>query len=187
VHALLEQRQGIPAAEQRLITTSGRLMVSDAPLETYNISAGSTLHMFLPLRGGKGGFGSNLRAAGKGKQVGNFDACRDLQGRRIRHKVAAEKLEEWQAEAHERELEKLALKHLKEVEKEQRRQQQVEVDVKSIRKETEKTLDEVQDAVKFALKKRNAEEEEESDKKQVLNKRRKKVLDLGLSDSEEED
>ena len=34
----------------------------------------------LRLRGGKGGFGSLLRGAGKQKLTDNFDACRDLQG-----------------------------------------------------------------------------------------------------------
>ena len=48
------------------------------------------------------GFGSNLRAAGNETQIDNFDSCRDLQGRRIRHNTAAQMLEEWQAEAEER-------------------------------------------------------------------------------------
>jgi hypothetical protein len=34
----------------------------------------------LRLRGGKGGFGSLLRGAGKQKLTDNFDACRDLHG-----------------------------------------------------------------------------------------------------------
>jgi hypothetical protein len=84
-------------------------------------------------------------------QTDNFDACRDLQGRRIRHRTAAEKLEEWQAEAEERELEKVALQHVKELEKEQRRHQVAEVDVKSVRKDSKETLAGVQNAVKYAL------------------------------------
>ena len=35
-----------------------------------------------PLRGGKGGFGSLLRASGRVAKTTNFDACRDLSGRR---------------------------------------------------------------------------------------------------------
>ncbi|KAI3656531.1 hypothetical protein MP638_003483 [Amoeboaphelidium occidentale] len=36
-------------------------------------------------RGGKGGFGANLKRSGKlaGRNTTNFDACRDLQGRRL--------------------------------------------------------------------------------------------------------
>ena len=44
------------------------------------ISAGSTLHLVLRLRGGKGGFGALLRGQGRdGKVTSNFDAMRDLQ------------------------------------------------------------------------------------------------------------
>ena len=46
------------------------------------------IRMLLRLNGGKGGFGSTLRALGaKFSQVKttNFDACRDLSGRRVRH------------------------------------------------------------------------------------------------------
>ena len=39
-----------------------------------------------PLRGGKGGFGSLLRSVKpKAKDDDNFEACRDLSGRRLRH------------------------------------------------------------------------------------------------------
>ena len=150
----VEALEGISAKEQRL-TFAGRILFDVHSVESCGISSGSTINLFLPLLGGKGGFGSNLRAAGKQKTVDNFDACRDLQGRRIRHTTAAAKLEEWQAEAQERELEKVALKHLKELEKEERKQEQVEVDVTAVRKASKETLAGVQDAVKFALKQGN--------------------------------
>ena len=39
-----------------------------------------------PLKGGKGGFGSLLRRIKpKAKDDQNFEACRDLSGRRLRH------------------------------------------------------------------------------------------------------
>ena len=41
----------------------------------------------------------------------------DLSGRRVRHSNAEKKLAEWAAEARERELEKIALKHQKEQER----------------------------------------------------------------------
>jgi len=103
------------------------------------------------LAGGKGGFGSNLRAAGKQKLTDNFDACRDLQGRRIRHKSAADKLAEWKSESQERELERVAMRHLREVSKAEHRQKLGEVDVQSVRKEAQAALDGVQNAVAFAL------------------------------------
>ncbi len=48
-------------------------------------------------------------------------------GRRVRHKTAAQKLEEWQAEAKERELEKVAQRHLKELAKKQQLEQRQQV------------------------------------------------------------
>ena len=58
----------------------------------------ATISLSLRLGGGKGGFGSTLRAAGKKTQIDTCDSCGDLQGSRIRHNTAAQKLEEWQAE-----------------------------------------------------------------------------------------
>ena len=44
----------------------------------------------------QGGFGSLLRGAGKGgKTTINFDSCRDLDGRRLRHVNAEKKIKEW--------------------------------------------------------------------------------------------
>ena len=54
------------------------------------------------LRGGKGGFGSLLKSQSRqagAKSTTNFGACRDLQGRRLRHvndAVAAQHFSEWQ-------------------------------------------------------------------------------------------
>jgi hypothetical protein len=55
--------------------------------------------------------------AGRAALTDNFDACRDLSGRRLRHVNADAKLAEWAAGARERELEKLGLKHIREAEK----------------------------------------------------------------------
>nr|WJH19565.1 Replication stress response regulator SDE2 [Euglena gracilis] len=80
------------ALYQRGVPLSGDGTVGDCGLR-----AGDVLHAVLRLRAGKGGFGSNLRSAGK-KQKGivtNFDACRDLSGRRIRHVTQEKQLEGW--------------------------------------------------------------------------------------------
>ena len=50
------------------------------------------------LRGGKGGFGAQLKALGKAgaaKKTRNFGACRDLNGRRLRHVNDALRLKLW--------------------------------------------------------------------------------------------
>jgi len=66
--------------------------------------------------GGKGGFGANLRGAGqKGQKVTNFDACRTLDGRRVRHERAEAELAQWEAEEEQRTLERAAEKHARSV------------------------------------------------------------------------
>jgi len=66
------------------------------------------------LLGGKGGFGTQLRtAARRGQQTTNFDACRDLDGRRLRAVNGEKKIAEWEANKEEREREKQAEEYLK--------------------------------------------------------------------------
>lgn len=69
------------------------------------------MYLLLCLHGGKGGFGSLLRGAATKvgqKKMNNFDACRDMSGRRLRHVNAEKKVEEWLAEEKEQKLEKVA-------------------------------------------------------------------------------
>ena len=64
--------------------------------------------------GGKGGFGTQLRTAGRrGVQTTNFDACRDLSGRRLAVVNGERKLAEWEAKREEREREQEAEKFLR--------------------------------------------------------------------------
>ena len=49
------------------------------------------------MKGGKGGFGSLLRRIKpKAKDDQNFEACRDLSGRRLRHINNEQRLKEWE-------------------------------------------------------------------------------------------
>ncbi len=60
--------------------------------------------MHLKARGGKGGFGSLLRGQPPKKQMtNNFDACRDLTGRRLRHTLQARRMAEWAEKKEEEE------------------------------------------------------------------------------------
>ncbi|KAK4801335.1 hypothetical protein SAY86_021822 [Trapa natans] len=105
----------LPISEQCLVY-SGR-QIDDASLLP---SSDSTVHLCLRLRGGKGGFGSLLRGAATKagqKKTNNFDACRDMSGRRLRHVNAEKKLEEWRAEEEERKLEKIAEDFIKKASK----------------------------------------------------------------------
>jgi len=57
-----------------------------------------TVRVLFKLLGGKGGFGSLLKFQGGmdlKKKTTNFDACRDLTGRRLRHSKAVERIKTW--------------------------------------------------------------------------------------------
>eukprot|EP00890_Picochlorum_soloecismus_P002379 jgi/Picsp_1/3141/NSC_05981-R1_protein len=172
------QVEGIDSNELEVSLFHGRHCLVPAQLEQTTVGDaglehGTLLQTMLCIAGGKGGFGSNLRAAGKLKLVDNIDACRDLQGRRVRQKTALEKLEKWKEEEDERELENIALKHLKEVERKNRRGVEIEVDVQNVRKEKKKTLQDVKSAVSEGLARdggSKAREKEEDDPDQSVQK-----------------
>ncbi|CAK9140510.1 unnamed protein product [Ilex paraguariensis] len=102
----------IPIHSQLLLSGNHRLnddetLISDG----FDGKFPLVIHLLLRLRGGKGGFGSLLRGAATKagqKKTNNFDACRDMSGRRLRHVNAEKKLEEWRAEEEERKMEKMA-------------------------------------------------------------------------------
>ncbi|KAA1467353.1 hypothetical protein DENSPDRAFT_832373 [Dentipellis sp. KUC8613] len=102
---LLAQHPTLPAsADLRLTPVSGRLPEPDAPLSSiYEDSDDTTpalisLRLAPRMRGGKGGFGSQLRAAGgrmSSQKTSNNDSCRDLSGRRLSTIKEAKKLAEY--------------------------------------------------------------------------------------------
>ncbi|XP_023513906.1 replication stress response regulator SDE2-like [Cucurbita pepo subsp. pepo] len=115
-HRLFETT-GIPPNHQRLVT-GVRQIEDDSVVSCFDECSGKfpTVHLLLRLLGGKGGFGSLLRGAATKagqKKTNNFDACRDMSGRRLRHVNAEKRLEEWKAEEEERRLEKVAEEFLK--------------------------------------------------------------------------
>jgi hypothetical protein len=152
----------IPATSLRLVT--GRRALSPTTTLLAPFPSASTL---LRLRGGKGGFGSLLRgAASKAgqKKTSNFDACRDINGRRLRHVNAERRLEEWRAEAGDRRLERLAEDFLKKKAKEAGRGgggrgvSAAEVDkyLEKYRKDAESCVNAVEESVRASLGKRKA-------------------------------
>ena len=151
----------VPAAALRLVT--GRIDVS--PSSVLSSAADGQFpyaSALLRLRGGKGGFGSLLRgAASKAgqKKTSNFDACRDINGRRLRHVNAERRLEEWKAEAADRQLEKLAENFIKKKAKEAGRgggPSAAEVDkyLEKYRKDAEICVNAVEESVRASLGKR---------------------------------
>jgi len=90
---LIFEKIGIPALNQTLIS-HGKILNDNLPLEQILSLTNISLH--LALKGGKGGFGSLLRGqAATKRKITNFDASRDLQGRRIRNVDNHKKLLEW--------------------------------------------------------------------------------------------
>jgi len=73
------------------------------------IKDGQYVHIHNRLPGGKGGFGSMLRAIGAQiEKTTNREACRDLSGRRLRDIAEEMRLKKWIAKQAEREQEKAA-------------------------------------------------------------------------------
>ncbi|GAB1310375.1 Ubiquitin-like protein 1 [Madurella fahalii] len=52
IKELVEVKEGIPPAQQRLIY-GGKQMVDDKTADDYNLEGGATLHLVLALRGGR--------------------------------------------------------------------------------------------------------------------------------------
>lgn len=72
---------------QCLYTTSGKLLNDYALIFENSNEDFINITLKIPLLGGKGGFGSMLRAQGgkmASQKTTNFEACRDLNGRRLR-------------------------------------------------------------------------------------------------------
>ncbi|KAI8787882.1 protein SDE2 [Biomphalaria glabrata] len=77
--------------------------------KTDLVKDGNTYHIVPRLLGGKGGFGSMLRAIGAQiEKTTSREACRDLSGRRMRDINNEKKLKEWLAKEAEREQEREA-------------------------------------------------------------------------------
>ncbi|KAG1939832.1 replication stress response regulator SDE2 [Pimephales promelas] len=84
------------------VKSNGRVSDSDDPLQS-----GVVYRLEPRLRGGKGGFGSMLRALGAQiEKTTNREACRDLSGRRLRDVNHEKEMAEWLKKQSDREAEK---------------------------------------------------------------------------------
>lgn len=121
--------------------------------DIVSLREGTTVCLLLRLVGGKGGFGSLLRVQGRDtKATTNFEACRDLSGRRLRHVNTVKRMEEWKKNAPERELEDIALKHISERARNQKRDRNKAMDPDVVAGMQKRTVSNVKDAVQSALK-----------------------------------
>lgn len=160
----------IPTHLQRLIYSGlqlkDRTIISDDHI---------TFNLVLRLLGGKGGFGSLLRGAATKagqKKTNNFDACRDMSGRRLRHVNAEKKLEEWKSGEEERRLEKIAEEFIKKAAKKGKKgvgDGEAEKYVKKYREESAECMAKVEEAVRQACAngKRKAVKSDETEAKRM--------------------
>ena len=73
-------------------------------LELSTLNLHDIFNLKVRIVGGKGGFGATMRSQKpKNPMTTNFDACRDLSGRRLRNVNAIRQLEEWQKKKTEEE------------------------------------------------------------------------------------
>lgn len=87
---------GIPPYQQCLRIDNVPILLHKGFSNTNPLPSFITVDVTGRLLGGKGGFGSLLRGQrGARKKIRNFDVCRDLNGRRLRHTKAVERLTAW--------------------------------------------------------------------------------------------
>jgi hypothetical protein len=192
----LEASEGVPAREQAFACGATLFTPRDASRPRLPALDEVSCHLLLRVAGGKGGFGSLLRASRSGATTTNFDACRDLSGRRIRHVNAERKLAEDQRREKERELERAALKHVNETRNSTKRKlaEIEEAERKRYREETAEVIGAVSDAVGAGLRERASEDAREATnaeaKKRAERRAMKRVdayMGLGLGGTSESD
>ncbi|GFY92361.1 ubiquitin-like superfamily protein [Actinidia rufa] len=160
IYTRIREITGVPIDAQRLVTGAKHLEDSSILRPWDGTHGYPAVHLLLRLRGGKGGFGSLLRGAATKagqKKTNNFDACRDMSGRRLRHVNAEKKLEEWKAEAEERRLEKIADDFIKKKVKAVKKgggSGDADKYVQKYREDSAKCMEEVEKSVREAIGKR---------------------------------
>ena len=83
------------------LISEGKILKENYDLIDYE---NKIIEIRIRLKGGKGGFGTSLRLQqATKKQTKNFDACRDLQGRRLRKVNQERQLNEWRMKKAEEE------------------------------------------------------------------------------------
>lgn len=180
----------IPVQFQRLIC--GNQLKDDSVI----LQSDSTLNLSLRLPGGKGGFGSLLRGAATKagqKKTSNFEACRDMSGRRLRHVNAERRLEEWKEEEEGRKLEKMAADFIKKKTKTGKKgvgDGETSMYVEKYREESAKCVAVVEESVKEAFKNRKRKVlSDGADAKRLMiwMGKRKSDADMNGVSSEDED
>ncbi|RCI03995.1 hypothetical protein CU098_002627, partial [Rhizopus stolonifer] len=174
------QLTSIPVDQQVLRTVSG--------YDLQQFPSGD-VHLSLSARllGGKGGFGSMLRAQGgrmNAQKTTNFEACRDLQGRRIRTVNESKKLQQELEAIPEREKEKREnLKRKIDKALKEREPKKYLFDDNQFLQNAEEMVDQVKSAVSDAIKRQKTSHTPAA----AAASSSKSMFDDDVSSSEEED
>ena len=191
------------------LISNGKILKEDEPLINFN---NMIIETRVRLKGGKGGFGTSLKIQqAVKKQTKNFDACRDLQGRRLRKVNQERQLNEWRLKKAEEE--KLLQKYIegynnteedlfKKILNEKRQSDSIRKNQKFY-DDNKKLLENIDNSFKFYLKKkreRTREKKEEIEKeknediyegkkgkKKLKLKKIKKSKNIKLIDDKEEE
>jgi hypothetical protein len=173
----------IPLDDQRLIFRGSNLesicRYNSELLEDNNDrNLIGPIHFLLPLKGGKGGFGSLLRGGPKGikvNKVTNRDACRDLSGRRLRHVEGERNLKDWVDNVRDENLDqKMGLNFVEQKERENLKQQTLNnftLETKDVKQKINESLKkgiETSKRRKLEKKLKKQKQGEEDDGKQEL-------------------
>ena len=97
IETLLQEKK-INTTQYQTIS-NGKNIPLNSLLSNYN---NEIIEFRLLLKGGKGGFGTLLKTQpARKKLTNNFDACRDLSGRRLGHVNQERKMREWEQQRNE--------------------------------------------------------------------------------------
>jgi len=169
---LVVDLEGIPQSAIRL-TSGTHDMRPNQELTAEEVRALPTVRILLGLAGGKGGFGAMLRNLGKNIDTKNmnYDACRDLSGRRMRHVSNEKKLKDWFHHQEDREAEE---KQTKDEAKQKHRREKRELQRELLENATHGLVEETNAvtevlgaAVQQGLKKRKVTNNEEFEKERA--------------------
>ncbi|CAG4969019.1 unnamed protein product [Colias eurytheme] len=175
---IVSQKYGVPY-DDLYVTSNGKIVSSDGCLH-----ADSVIRVCKRLVGGKGGFGSMLRAIGAQiEKTTNREACRDLSGRRLRDINEEKRLRKWLEGQEDREREAAERKQ-KKLEK-LLAEPKIDVNLNpSYEKEREELPERVSSAVEAGWEAAGSsnERKRKSDEVQQKKKKAKLWIDAELSD-----
>lgn len=120
-----------------------------------DVPSGCTVHAIPRLLGGKGGFGSMLRAIGAQiEKTTNREACRDLSGRRLRDINEEKRLKTWLSQKEERE--RAAEERRRQKLEKLCQEPKVEIKDQAFLKERSELTENISNAVELGLKSNSA-------------------------------